>query len=47
MRRIHAVTSDGQIVSGVEVFRRLYEAVGLGFVYAITKCVLLSPFSCH
>ena len=38
MRRIHAITADGRIVSGVEVFRLLYQAVGLGWVYAITRC---------
>lgn len=36
MGRIHAVTPDG-VVTGVEVFRRAYEAVGLGWVYAISK----------
>lgn len=37
MRKIHAILKDGSIVTEVEVFRRLYEAVGLGWVYAITK----------
>lgn len=37
MERIHAVLPDGTVVKDVEVFRRLYEAVGLGWVYAITK----------
>ncbi|EPS58403.1 hypothetical protein M569_16411, partial [Genlisea aurea] len=37
MGRIHAITSDGTVVKDVEAFRRLYEAVGLGWVYAITK----------
>jgi predicted DCC family thiol-disulfide oxidoreductase YuxK len=37
MERIHAILPDGTIVRDVEVFRRLYEAVGLGWVYAITK----------
>lgn len=37
MERIHAILPDGSIVRDVEVFRRLYEAVGLGWVYAITK----------
>ncbi|KAK4362392.1 hypothetical protein RND71_017633 [Anisodus tanguticus] len=35
--RIHAILSDGTVVTDVEAFRRLYEAVGLGWVYAITK----------
>ena len=37
MRRIHGITSDGQVIEGVQVFRRLYEAVGLGYVYAIVQ----------
>ncbi|CAL5219281.1 g1083 [Coccomyxa viridis] len=37
MANIHAILPDGRVVTNVEVFRRLYEAVGLGWVYAITK----------
>ncbi|XP_050291902.1 uncharacterized protein At5g50100, chloroplastic-like isoform X2 [Quercus robur] len=37
MGRIHAILSDGTVVTNVEAFRRLYEQVGLGWVYAITK----------
>ncbi|CAK9169390.1 unnamed protein product [Ilex paraguariensis] len=37
MGRIHAILSDGAVVTDVEAFRKLYEAVGLGWVYAITK----------
>ncbi|KAL8159210.1 hypothetical protein V2J09_000747 [Rumex salicifolius] len=37
MGRIHAILSDGSVVMDVEAFRKLYEAVGLGWVYAITK----------
>ncbi|KAG5019742.1 hypothetical protein AAZX31_06G177000 [Glycine max] len=37
MGRIHAILSDGSVVTDVEAFRRLYEHVGLGWVYAITK----------
>ncbi|KAL6579904.1 hypothetical protein OROMI_007928 [Orobanche minor] len=37
MGRIHAILSDGTVVRDVEAFRRLYEVVGLGWVYAITK----------
>lgn len=37
MERIHAVLPDGTVVRDVEVFRRAYEAVGLGWVYAATK----------
>ncbi|PRW58655.1 thiol-disulfide oxidoreductase [Chlorella sorokiniana] len=37
MERIHAIEADGRVITDVEVFRRLYEEVGLGWVYAITK----------
>lgn len=37
MGRIHAVRRDGDVISGVRVFREAYEAVGLGWVYALTK----------
>ncbi|KFK26638.1 hypothetical protein AALP_AA8G274400 [Arabis alpina] len=37
MGQIHAIQSDGNVVTGVEAFRRLYEEVGLGWVYTITK----------
>ena len=32
MARIHGRLPDGSIIEGVEVFRRVYEAVGLGFL---------------
>nr|TKS16039.1 hypothetical protein D5086_0000026120 [Populus alba] len=42
MGRIHAILSDGTVVTDVEIietaaFRKLYEQVGLGWVYAVTK----------
>ena len=37
MGEIHAILPDGRVVTNVEVFRRLYDAVGLGWVYAVTK----------
>ncbi|RDX83464.1 putative protein, mitochondrial [Mucuna pruriens] len=37
MGRIHAILSNGTVVTDVEAFRELYEHVGLGWVYAITK----------
>ncbi|KAJ6970439.1 hypothetical protein NC653_034893 [Populus alba x Populus x berolinensis] len=37
MGRIHAILSDGTVVTDVEAFRKLYEQVGLGWVYAVTK----------
>lgn len=37
MGRIHAVLPDGSVIKNVEVFRRVYEALGMGWIYAITK----------
>ncbi|EIE25433.1 putative thiol-disulfide oxidoreductase DCC, partial [Coccomyxa subellipsoidea C-169] len=37
MESIHGILPDQRVVTNVEVFRRLYDAVGLGWVYAITK----------
>ncbi|PKA50818.1 Uncharacterized protein AXF42_Ash007473 [Apostasia shenzhenica] len=37
MGRIHAIQSDGTVYTNVEAFRRLYEEVGLGWLYTLTK----------
>ena len=37
MGQIHAVLPDGTILKNVEVFRRVYEILGMGWVYAATK----------
>jgi len=37
MGSIHAITREGEVVTGMPVFRRLYEVVGLGWVYAVTR----------
>ncbi|BAU64254.1 putative thiol-disulphide oxidoreductase DCC [Stanieria sp. NIES-3757] len=37
MGRIHAVLPNGTVIKNVEVFRRVYEALGMGWLYAITK----------
>jgi len=36
MRHIHAVTRDGEVVVGMDVFRRVYSLVGMEWVYSIT-----------
>lgn len=41
MAEIHGRLPDGTLVTGVEVFRRLYGAVGLGFVLAPTRWPLI------
>lgn len=37
MARIHGILPDGTLVEGMEVFRRAYSAVGLGFLLAPTR----------
>lgn len=37
MGRIHAVLADGSVIKNVEVFRRVYDVLGMGWIYAITK----------
>jgi predicted DCC family thiol-disulfide oxidoreductase YuxK len=37
MGTIHGVLADGSVVVGVEVFRRVYEVLGLGWVYGVTR----------
>jgi len=43
MARIHGVLPDGRVIEGLEVFRRLYAAVGLGWVAAWTGWPVLRP----
>ncbi|MDB4990451.1 MAG: thiol-disulfide oxidoreductase [Myxococcaceae bacterium] len=43
MGHIHAVLPDGQLVTGMEAFRRSYAAVGFGAVFAPTGWPLLRP----
>jgi len=42
MERIHGRLPDGTIIEGVEVFRRLYAAVGFGTVVAATRLPLIA-----
>ncbi len=41
MGSIHGVTASGEIVTGVEVFRRAYGAIGLGWLLAPTRLPIL------
>ena len=43
MGRIHAITSSGEVLKGVRVFREAYRLVGLGWVYAPTTRPVLGP----
>ncbi|MBW2541680.1 MAG: DUF393 domain-containing protein [Deltaproteobacteria bacterium] len=45
MARIHGVLPDGDIVEGLEVFRRVYAAVGLGWLLAPTRWPLIRHLS--
>ena len=41
MGRIHAVLPDGAVIKNVEVFRRVYEILGMGWIYAATKLPII------
>jgi predicted DCC family thiol-disulfide oxidoreductase YuxK len=43
MAEIHGILPSGAVVRGMEVFRRAYAAVGLGWVLAPTAWPLLRP----
>ena len=45
MGRIHAITDEGKVIKNVEVFRRVYEELGMGWVYAITKLPIIGYFA--
>ena len=41
MRKIRAVLPDNTVVSGVEVFRRVYSAIGLGWMFEMTNVPII------
>lgn len=43
MGRIHAVLPDGTVIKNVEVFRQVYEVLGMGWVYAATRWPIIGP----
>ena len=45
MARIHGRLPDGTILEGFEVFRRVYEAVGLGFLSKLSRLPGLSALT--
>ena len=45
MAEIHGRKPDGTMVTGVEVFRQLYGAVGLGWIFAPTKWPIIRPIA--
>ncbi len=40
-RRIHAITPEGNVIEGLEVFRRVYRELGLGWLAAWTAWPVL------
>ncbi len=45
MGRIHAILPNGKVIKNVEVFRQVYEHLGMGWVYAITKVPLIGAIA--
>lgn len=45
MGRIHAITNDGTVIQNVAVFRRVYEELGMGWIYAVTKLPILGAIA--
>lgn len=43
MGRIHAVLADGTVIKNVEVFRRIYSILGIGWIYAPTRWPVIGP----
>ena len=43
MGRIHAVLADGTVIKNVEVFRRIYSTLGIGWIYAPTRWPIIGP----
>ena len=43
MGRIHAVLPDGDVIQNVAVFRRVYEVLGMGWIYAPTAWPVIGP----
>ena len=41
MGRIHAILPDGTVIKNVEVFQRVYEELGMGWVYGFAKLPLI------
>jgi predicted DCC family thiol-disulfide oxidoreductase YuxK len=42
---IHAILPNGTIVKNVEVFRQVYEQLGMGWVYGITKIKIIGAIA--
>ena len=45
MRKLRAVLPDGSVVMGVEVFRRTYKAIGLGWIFELTNLPVIGKLA--
>lgn len=45
MGRIHGILADGTIMVGVPVFHKVYEVLGMGWVYGITQLPVLGSIA--
>ena len=45
MRKIRAVLPDGKVVTGVEVFRKTYDAIGLGWIFSLTNLPVIGKLA--
>ena len=45
MGRIHGILADGTVIENVEVFRQVYECLGMGWVYGITKVSVIGAIA--
>lgn len=45
MGRIHGILPDGTILKNIEVFRYIYEILGMGWVYAPTRLPILNSLA--
>ena len=45
MGTIHAILPDGTVIKNVEVFRQVYEVLGMGWVYAVTKIPIVGAIA--
>lgn len=45
MGRIHAILADGTVITDLEVFRQVYDILGIGWIYAITKTPVIKTIA--
>ena len=45
MGRIHAILPDGTVIKNIEVFRQVYERLGMDWIYAITKLPVIGAIA--